>query len=162
MRFLRFLRFLIALVAVGGMVDSFLALRIHNQDPSLAPPCAVSEHWDCGSVNHSRYAVFPPESFDEAPGAKKPHVPVATAGIVGYALIAVLALVAPFWLVLQVAEIGFGCAAMLSYLEAFVMQKWCIYCVWSQGLIATIVVLSIAGTWLQWRARRSAAAPVAP
>ncbi len=161
MRFLRFLRFLIALIALGGMVDSILALRIHNQDPNAAPPCAVTEKWDCGSVNHSRYAVFPPESFDEAPGTKHVHIPVATAGIVGYAVIAVLALFAPFWITLQVAEIGFGCAAMLSYLEAFVMTKWCIYCVWSQGLITVIVVLSLVGLLLQRRGRRSLQ-PVTP
>ncbi|MDE1160566.1 MAG: vitamin K epoxide reductase family protein [Acidobacteriaceae bacterium] len=155
---LRFLRFVIALLALGGMVDSFLALRIHNQDPSIAPPCAVTEHWDCGSVNHSRYAVFPPESFDEAPGSKKVHVPVATAGIIGYAVIAGLALLAPFWITLQIAEIGFGCAAMLSYLEAFVMQKWCIYCVWSQGIVTTILVLSLLGVLLQRRERRKLAA----
>ncbi|MDE1154902.1 MAG: vitamin K epoxide reductase family protein [Acidobacteriaceae bacterium] len=155
MRLLRFLRFLVVLIALGGMVDSYLALRIHNQDPSVAPPCAVSEHWDCGSVNHSRYAVFPPTSFDEDPNSKHTHIPVASAGIAGYALIALLALFAPFWIVLQVAEIGFGCAAMLSYLEAFVMQKWCIYCVWSQGIITTLVLLSLIGIFLQRKLRRS-------
>ncbi|MFC6646736.1 vitamin K epoxide reductase family protein [Granulicella cerasi] len=152
---LRFLRFLVALIALGGMVDSFLALRIHKQDPSMAPPCAVSEKWDCGSVNHSRYAVFPAQSLEEDPATSKAvHVPVATLGIIGYAAIAVLALFAPFWLTLQVAEIGFGGAAVLSYLEAFVIQKWCIYCVWSQSLIAAIVALCLVGTWMQWRMRK--------
>ena len=151
---MRILRVLIALLAVGGVVDSVLALRIHNQDPSQAPPCAVTANWDCGAVNHSRYAVFPPQSFDEQPGSKKLHVPVAIGGIVGYALLALLALTAPFWLTLQIAEIGFACAAMLSFLEAFVMEKWCIYCVWSQGIIAAILLLAIAGTVMEWRRRR--------
>jgi uncharacterized membrane protein len=101
----------------------------------------VSEHWDCGSVNHSRFAVFPPKTFDEAPGTK--HVPVATIGIVGYGLIAVLALMGRWWLVFEAAQIGFLCASFLSYLEAFVMEKWCIYCVWSWGIMTTILLLSI-------------------
>jgi len=58
------MRYLIVLLALAGLVDSVLALRIHMQDPSQAPPCAVTEKWDCGAVNHSRFAVFPAESFD--------------------------------------------------------------------------------------------------
>ena len=46
------LRVLVAILAVAGVVVSVLALRVHNMDPGLAPPCAVSEHWDCGAVNH--------------------------------------------------------------------------------------------------------------
>jgi uncharacterized membrane protein len=143
------MRYLIVLLALGGLIDSYLALRIHMQDPSQAPPCAVTERFDCGAVNHSRFAVFPAESFDEQPGSKKFHIPVATLGIIGYALIAVAALVDRMWLTLQLAEIGFFCAAMLSYLEAFVIQKWCIYCVWSQGIIALILVCSIVAVVLK-------------
>jgi hypothetical protein len=86
------MRFVIALLAIAGLVVSVLALKVHNMDPAAAPPCAVSEHWDCGAVNHSRFAVFPPRSFDEAPNAKG-HLPVAIAGIAGYGLIALRAAV---------------------------------------------------------------------
>jgi vitamin-K-epoxide reductase (warfarin-sensitive) len=150
---MKILRLLIVLLAIGGVVDSVKALRIHMQDPNAAPPCAVSEKWDCGVVNHSRYSVFPPESFDEAPGSKKVHVPVAAGGIVGYGLIAVLAMWAPWWMILPVVEVGFAGAAMLSYLEAFVMEKWCIYCVWSQSLLAALLLLSVIG-WAVDRRRR--------
>ena len=143
------MRYLIVLLALGGLIDSYLALRIHMQDPSQAPPCAVTERFDCGAVNHSRFAVFPAESFDEQPGSKRFHIPVATLGIIGYALIGVAALADRMWLTLQLAEIGFFCAAMLSYLEAFVIQKWCIYCVWSQGIIALILVCSIVAVVLK-------------
>jgi uncharacterized membrane protein len=142
---MRIVRLLICLLAIGGVVDSVKALRVHMQDPTAAPPCAVSEHWDCGVVNHSRYAVFPAETMDEAPDSKKVHVPVAVAGIAGYALIAILALWAPWWVILPVVEIGFASAAMLSYLEAFVMEKWCIYCVWSQSIIGACLLLSVVG-----------------
>jgi len=145
------MRYLIVLLALAGLVDSVLALRIHMQPTDQAPPCAVTERWDCGTVNHSRFAVFPAESFDEQPGSKKFHIPVATLGIIGYGLIALTALVDWTWVTLQLAEIGFFCAAMLSYLEAFVIQKWCIYCVWSQVIITAILLCSIIAAILKHR-----------
>src|ERR1700734_1714404 len=93
------MRYLIALLAVAGLGGRPRALHVHNMDPNAAPPCAVSEHWDCGTVNHSKYSVFPPLSFDEKPG--KIHIPVAALGIVGYALIAVFALFGRLRLVLE-------------------------------------------------------------
>ncbi len=148
------MRFLIALLALAGLFDSALALRIHLQDPSLAPPCAVTERWDCGTVNHSRFSVFPPTSFDEAPGSKKVHVPVAILGIAGYGLIAVLALANQLWATLQAAEIGFAFAAFLTFMEAYVIEKWCIYCVWSQAIITAILLCTIAALVLEHRRKR--------
>jgi len=151
------MKYLVALLALAGLAVSVMALRIHNMDPAQAPPCAVTEHWDCGAVNHSRFAVFPPKTFDEAPGAK--HIPVATIGIIGYGVIVVLALMGRWWLVFETAQIGFMCAAFLSYLEAFVMEKWCIYCVWSQGIITTILLLTIGVLVWRWRGRRLTGRP---
>lgn len=147
------MRYLIVLLALAGLIDSALALRIHMQDPNAAPPCAVTEVWDCGAVNHSRFAEFPPRFFDEAPGAKGVHIPVAVFGIIGYALIGVLALTGHLWATLQAAEIGFAFAAFLSYMEAYVLQKWCIYCLWSQGLITAILLATIAALFLRHRKR---------
>jgi vitamin-K-epoxide reductase (warfarin-sensitive) len=135
------MKYLIALLALAGIVVSSMALHVHYMDPTLAPPCAVTEKFDCGAVNHSRFAVFPARTFDEKPGAF--HIPVATIGILGYALIAAAALMGRWWLTFEFAQIGFFCAAFLSYLEAFVLQKWCIYCLWSQGIITAILLLSI-------------------
>ena len=148
------MRFLIALLAIAGIIDSALALRIHFQDPNAAPPCAVSAHWDCGTVNHSRYSVFPPVTFDELPSAKKIHIPVAAFGIAGYVLIAVLALANRPWLTLQAAEVGFLCAAFLSYMEAYVLEKWCIYCVFSQGLMTAILLCAGIAVFVDSRRRR--------
>src|SRR5580693_7293456 len=80
------MKYLIALLAVAGIVVSTMALRVHYMDPAQAPPCAVTEQFDCGAVNHSRFAVFPPRTFDEDPASKAVHVPIATIGIVSYAL----------------------------------------------------------------------------
>jgi vitamin-K-epoxide reductase (warfarin-sensitive) len=159
------MRFLIALLALAGMYDSFLALRIHNQDPSQAPPCAVTEKFDCGTVNHSRYAVLPPIGFDEDPASKKVHVPVALLGLLGYALIGIVALLPRVPLrsfaLLQLAEGGFAVAAFLSWVEAYVLQKWCIYCLASAGIISAILLLAAVLCVLDYR-RQRATIPVAP
>ena len=146
------MRGLVVVLALAGLTVSVLALRVHNMDAGLAPPCAVVGQWDCGIVNHSKYAVFPPPSFDEKPGTK--HVPVAVVGIVGYATIALAALAGRWFLTWTLVEIGFAAACFLSYLEAFVLQKWCIYCLWSQGIVAVLLVASGVGLWLSWRGRR--------
>jgi uncharacterized membrane protein len=143
------MRFLIALLAIAGIVDSALALRIHYEDPAKAPPCAVTEKFDCGAVNHSRFSVFPPTSFDEAPDSKAVHIPVAIFGIIGYGLIALFAVFNRLWITLQLTQIGFAFAAFLTYLEAYVMQKWCIYCVYSMGIVSTILVLTIVALVIQ-------------
>jgi uncharacterized membrane protein len=151
------MKYLIALLAVAGIVVSSMALHIHYMDPSAAPPCAVTEKFDCGTVNHGRYSVFPPRVDDEAPGTM--HIPVAIIGIAGYAVIGILALLGRIRIVLELAKIGFFCAAFLSYIEAYVIQMWCIYCLWSQCIIATILVLSVVAVLL--RRRRRAASMVA-
>jgi vitamin-K-epoxide reductase (warfarin-sensitive) len=136
------MKYLVALLAVAGIVVSTMALRVHYMDPALAPPCAVTEKFDCGAVNHSRFAVFPARTFDEDPKSGH-HIPVAVLGIVGYTLIAVLALMERWWLVFEAAQIGFLLAAFLSYIEAFVLEKWCIYCLWSQGIVTAILLATI-------------------
>ncbi len=147
---MRLLRLLIALLALGGTVVSVLALRVHLQDPGVAPPCAVSEHWDCGAVNHSRFAVFPPRGFDEDPNSKG-HLPVAVAGVVGYVLIALLALFGRDFLAFEAAQIGLFFALILTFLEKFILEKWCIYCVWSQCIVAVIFLLSGLNLWISYR-----------
>src|SRR6266567_4145256 len=127
------MKYLVALLAVAGIVVSVMALRVHYMDPALAPPCAVTEKFDCGAVNHS---------------------PVAALGIVGYALIAVLALMGRWWLVFEAAQIGFLFAAFLSYIEAYVLEKWCIYCLWSQGIVTAILLVTVGILVVRWRKGR--------
>jgi vitamin-K-epoxide reductase (warfarin-sensitive) len=149
------MKYLVALLAVAGIIVSTMALRVHYMDPALAPPCAVTERFDCGAVNHSRFAVFPPRTFDEDPKAGS-HLPVAMLGIAGYALIGVLALMGRWRLAFEAAEIGFMFALFLSYIEAYVLEKWCIYCLWSQGIIAVILLLTAGVQVVQWQARKLA------
>ena len=152
------MKYLIAILALAGLIDSVMALQVHRMDPTAAPPCAVSEHWDCGAVNHSKYSVFPPYSMDEFDETghiqgNKLHIPVAAIGIAGYALIAAFALMGRMLVVLEFAQIGFFCAAFLSFIEDYILQKWCIYCVWSQVIIAAILLLSVIALLMQRRQR---------
>jgi uncharacterized membrane protein len=151
------MRYVLALLALAGLIVSALALRVHNMDPSLAPPCAVDEHWDCGAVNHSRFAVFPPMTFDEAgqaaAGAKsaKAHLPVAAIGIAGYGIMFLLALAGRFGWVRELALVGFMAAGLLTYLEAYVLEKWCIYCVWSQAIVTALLMAAAVAVWMDGR-----------
>src|ERR1700751_5280328 len=151
------MRYLIALLAVAGITVSIMALRVHYMDPASAPPCAVTEKFDCGAVNHSRFAVFPPRTFDEDPNAGF-HIPIAMFGIIGYAAIGVLALMGRWWLLFEFAQIAFLFAAFLSYIEAYILEKWCIYCLWSQGIITAILLLTTATLILRWQAAKNSPA----
>ena len=133
------MRYLLALLAIAGVVVSVLALRVHYSTESA--PCSINEKWDCGIVNHSPYA--------EIRG-----VPVAAIGIAGYLLIGVLALFRRRGLLLLAVLIGMAFALYLTNIEAKVLGVWCVYCVISQAIIATLLLLSIG--WVVWRARRGA------
>jgi len=125
------MRPILIFLAVAGLCVSALALRVHYDTGT--EPCSINDHWDCGIVNHSSYAMFY-------------HVPVAAIGIGGYLLIGVLALARRRFLLLAAALVGLGFALHLSGIERDVLQVWCLYCVISQGIIALITLLS-AG-WL--------------
>ena len=146
------MRLLICALSIAGLTVSALALHVHNMDPNAAPPCTVNDTWDCGAVNHSRFSYLPPKSFDEEPGSKALHIPVAAIGIAGYAVMFLFAAFGRWWAVLQLSEMGFAAACMLSYLEAFVIGKWCIYCIWSQAIITAVVLATIAALILRKRA----------
>jgi uncharacterized membrane protein len=137
------MRFLILLIALAGVVDSTLALKIHYD--TGVEPCSINAHWDCGIVNHSPFSVI--------------HgVPVAAVGIVGYLLLGVLALMRRPVLLLIASVIGLAFAIHLSGIEKNVLEVWCLYCVISQAIIALITLLSLL--WLTFRqigARRQTA-----
>ncbi len=121
------MRILFALIALCGMVVSGLALRVHySQDTQ---PCDINERWDCGIVNHSRFAVV--------------HgVPVALLGIVGYGALVGLSFTRRTLLLFLGSVAGFVYALSLTRIEAQVIHVWCLYCVMSQSLITLLLLLS--------------------
>lgn len=125
------MRYLIALLALAGLVVSCFALREHFR--TEASPCSINERWDCGAVNHSPFA--------EIKG-----VPVAVFGILGYAAIAGFALARRWWIVLLLTTGAVGFSIYLTYVEARILETYCIWCVTSAGIItltemATVVAL---------------------
>jgi uncharacterized membrane protein len=125
------MRPLLIILALAGLVVSALALKVHYDTGT--EPCSINDHWDCGIVNHSSFAVIH-------------HVPVADFGIAGYLLLGVLAFARRRALLLIAALIGLGFAIHLTLIEKNVLEVWCLYCVISQGIIALITLVS-AG-WL--------------
>jgi uncharacterized membrane protein len=123
------MRWLIALLALVGLVAASMALREHYRTGTS--PCSINDKWDCGIVNKS------PESMIAG-------VPVAEIGIAGYLLLGALAL-RKMWRSLVVATVpALGFSLYLAYVEAHVLEVWCIYCVISLATISLITLLSVA------------------
>jgi vitamin-K-epoxide reductase (warfarin-sensitive) len=133
------MRYLIALLALAGAVVASLALHVHYSTET--EPCSINEKWDCGIVNHSPYAVIGP-------------VPVAAIGIAGYAAMLVLALFRRRRLVLAAALTGLAFSLYLTYIEKYVLQVWCVYCVTSLGIVSLITLAALV--WLFAGRRRLA------
>ena len=124
------MRWVLILLAIAGIAASSLALREHYRtDPS---PCSINEKWDCGIVNHSPYAMLY-------------GIPVAVIGIAGYLLLAVLAFMRSYRVMLIAAFGGLGFALYLAHIESAVLGVWCIYCAISLGVISLLSLL-VLGT----------------
>jgi uncharacterized membrane protein len=122
------MRYLIAVLALAGLLVSCFALREHFR--TGVAPCDINERWDCGVVNHSPFA--------EIAG-----VPVAVFGILGYAAIAAFALARRWWIVLLLTTGAVGFSVYLTYIEARVLETYCIWCVTSAGIIALTEIAAI-------------------
>ncbi len=137
------MRILLALLATLGIIVSSLALRVHYSTD--IQPCDINARWDCGIVNHSRFAVL---NLGPVHG-----LPVAAVGIAGYLVLLALALTGLRRLLLAGAVAGLGYALYLTHIERDLLQVWCLYCVCSQGVIALITLL--AAGWAAMGRRHS-------
>src|SRR3954447_17184228 len=128
---------LIIILALAGVVVSTVVLKEHYTNETSA--CDINAKWDCGIVNKTPYSLF--------------HgIPVAMIGIVGYALIGVLA--GRFPILTALAALGGLIFALrLTYLEWQVIQVWCIYCVSSQVIITCVFLLSVVAAVMSRRSR---------
>jgi len=137
------MRFLLLILAVLGVTASSLALREHYRTYGDSP-CSINDRWDCGVVNHSPYAV-------------RFGVPVATIGIAGYLLMAVLAFLRSYRLLLVPTFAGLAFSIYLANIEANVLGVWCIYCVISLGIISLMSLLTL-GTVVSQLVRKTSPA----
>ncbi len=129
-------RMVVAVLAVGGV---FVALYLVAHNMGLGGPivCGVG---DCATVQSSQYATLGP-------------VPVSVIGVLGYVVLLALAFVGLrpdhresrlIGGLLLAGSLGGGLfSAYLTYLEAFVIEAWCQYCVASAIIIMLIFFASI-------------------
>jgi len=95
------------------------------------------------------------EVVQSSPYARVAGVPVAFFGVLGYLALLITALVSlqpaflpkrgPSLLLAALATGGLLFTAYLTYLEAFVIQAWCRWCLGSAAVIAVIWVVAVLG-----------------
>jgi len=123
---------IVGLACSGALVSS--GSLYHHLSTSRDSFCDLSQSFNCDLVNRSQYSTL--------------HgVPVALIGIVGYLLILALATIyrqkAETPMMLLAASIsGTVFALYLTYLEAYVIHAWCILCLSSLAVIASLTLTS--------------------
>lgn len=130
---------LVQLLAVPGLLIAFYLLLYHNGD--LVAVCKASGWDDCGKVSgpDGLYSTIGP-------------FPVALIGLIGYAIIFLVAWLRDWWPLLDdyLPEIMVGLTGVaflfsvgLTLLELFVIEAICRYCVISAAIITIMFILSI-------------------
>jgi len=130
------MKYLLLLLAIMGVIVSSLALREHYREYGDSP-CSINEHWDCGVVNHSPYAMLGP-------------IPVAAVGIIGYILMGILASIRSYRLLLVPTFAGVAFSLYLANIEAHILGVWCIYCVISLGIISVMALFNLGAVVAQF------------
>lgn len=130
----RILFSLIAVLALAGTIVSAVSLQRHYAKSATAF-CDFSQRFSCDIVNRSEYSSIV-------------GIPVAGIGVVGYALLFVLAVflkdrVETPSRLLGAALAGLAFALYLTYIEGYVLTAWCILCLISLLAIFLISVLSV-------------------
>lgn len=136
------MKYVLLILAVLGIIVSSLALREHYREYGDSP-CSINEHWDCGVVNHSKYALVGGaiEALKPVPGLGS--LPVATAGIIGYVLIALMAWFRAYRVLLVFVLGALAFSLYLANIEKTILGVWCIYCVISLGIICLLVLADL-------------------
>jgi len=125
------------ILTILGITVSALALREHYRTEGDSP-CSINDHWDCGIVNHSPYAMIA-------------GIPVAVLGIVGYLLMGALAWRRSYRLLLAAALAGLVFSLYLAHIEKDILGVWCIYCVISLSDVSLITLLALGTTLATFR-----------
>lgn len=122
------------MLSLAGVVDSAIALQRHYAK-SATDFCDFNQKFSCDIVNRSEQSTVA-------------GIPVAAIGVAGYAA---LFLLSTFWKsrsdtplrLLAASLLGLAFALYLTYVEAYVLDTWCILCLTSLALISLVSVLAI-------------------
>jgi vitamin-K-epoxide reductase (warfarin-sensitive) len=123
----------IAILSLAGMMVSSISLQRHYAK-SATSYCEFGEKFNCDIVNRSEYSSLA-------------GIPVSLIGVAGYGLLLTLSTLGrsrpetPTRL-LTAAAAGLVFALYLTYIEAYVLTTWCILCLTSLALIASITALA--------------------
>jgi len=132
---------LIAAFSLAGVVVSAISLQRHYAK-SATQFCDFSQRFSCDIVNRSEYSSIV-------------GIPVAGIGVVGYGVLLALATFlrtrpeTPNRL-LGAAIAGLAFALYLTYVEAYVLETWCILCLLSLAFIALISLLALIVKLKTW------------
>ena len=130
----RLLFAVIAAVSVAGMIVSAISLERHYAK-SATQFCDFSQRFSCDIVNRSEYSSMV-------------GIPVAGIGVVGYGVLLALATFLRARAktpnrMLGAAIAGLAFALYLTYVEAYVLETWCILCLLSLAFISMISLLAL-------------------
>ena len=123
----------IAILSLAGMIVSSISLERHYAK-SATSYCEFGEKFNCDIVNRSEYSSVT-------------GIPVSLIGVAGYGLLLTLSTLCrsrpetPTRLLIAAAG-GLVFALYLTYIEAYVLTTWCILCLTSLALIASITALA--------------------
>ena len=122
------------MLSLGGVIVSAVSLQRHYAKSATAF-CDFSQRFSCDIVNRSEQSSIV-------------GIPVAGIGVAGYAVLFVLSTFrrsgaeTPNRL-LAAALAGLVFALRLTYVEAYVLETWCILCLTSLALISLISLFAI-------------------
>jgi vitamin-K-epoxide reductase (warfarin-sensitive) len=122
----------IAILSLAGMIVSSISLQRHYAK-SATSYCEFGEKFNCDIVNRSEYSSLA-------------GIPVSLIGVAGYGLLLTLSTLGrsrpeTATRLLTAAAAGLVFALYLTYIEAYVLTTWCILCLTSLALIASITAL---------------------
>ena len=130
----RILFAVIAALSVAGIIVSAISLERHYAK-SATQFCDFSQRFNCDIVNRSEYSSII-------------GIPVAGIGVAGYGVLLALATFlrtraeTPNRL-LGAAIAGLVFALYLTYVEAYLLETWCILCLISLAFISLISLLAL-------------------
>lgn len=151
------MKYALLILAILGIVASSLALREHYREYGDSP-CSINERWDCGVVNHSPFAVLGGVFEQLGVHAHIPllsAMPVATLGILGYIIMAIVAFRRAYRLLLVLTLASLAFSLYLAHIEKDILGVWCVYCVISLGIISLMLLLNL-GTVIAQVSRKPA------